>query len=1371
MVVTTMQKSEENEADNSATNQEKQEETVNHGEENKNNDKDDNNKSEENDKEQQQQEEQSIQEYIKELSERYKEKREKRYEHNVSNIEYPDEDLFVKLDTSIKKNTAFVKKIRNMTESNKDVIMKDLENLNLSRFISELATALVETKIKANEIGMFIQICSFLHLRYCDFAAHLFDAWNKNLPRKPSDQFNASKMRVDIKIFTELILSGIFTTKDSLPALGNLLTILTNADKETHKNISILVAFCRGYGVEFAGLYPRRQRMLAEKFQLQLPVCDFLSVERQRGVQTLLKDYYHSLIQHISKDRKYLFHLKNDMKRSLETRGEVSEALQEKWKTKSVEFEKLYQTATTFADLIDEEMPDIDTQALENDTMLMKNENVTAVLFDLNRFKENNPSIWDDEETRIFYEKLPDLKSLVPAMLYKDSLKDESTMATNNNEASGKENGESNDGNLPAASSSTEIETDQNLDLSKEDDLILTGDDTSIPDPKDVPLLNENDDVDPDSSTMKYDKNKIRIVKFNFNATKDQLDTYFSSLPNCVNCDLIDKAALHFATTFNTKNNRKKLVDVLIRVPRTRLDLLPFYGRFVAQLAPIMPSVSTELCIGLKNQFRYNFYKKDQVYIESKVKIVRFIGELVKFNLFSKTEALKILKTLLSDFHHHHIEMTCNLFEVCGRYLYRCPESHHMTNLLLQQMMRLKNHMYVNTRYETMIQNAYYSVTPEDKSAARNIQTKPVMHQYIEHLVYTELSRKTVSNVLKKLRRIDWNDKEINAFAIQSLASAWKVKCDNIPALASLLSNLSQHRSQTVLMVMDTVLENIRIGKQMNSLEYNQRRISTIKFFAECFNYNLVDSTLLFNVMYSLLIYGVDYNDAGKSPMDPPFNLMRLRLVAQILHICGHFLMSPAAKKKLDFFLFFFQRYYWLKKSYINSLPVEQIDQMALFYIDAIFADVLQFLRPKFKKAQSYQQSCELLEKRLKELAENVKDVLPNSNVSIKNVLTPSTNSSNMQPPINDGQLEPIKEDSENEIDENGGDKKKNDEKNLLKKDSNNNDGNNNVNCNPLNNDGDINSDNNSGSKGCVDGDYDNSDEEEIEDRSIGNIYNDGDGSPRPIMQKPVEQKDDYDDDNNNADMINTDPDDSDGDLDSNEDIDDEEEDDEDDDDGDDSDENQNNKSNDGRGGGLRIHPCEEDDLFQRDFERLMMENLTSRSQEVTQRMNVEIVIPIERDSDTNKARQLGSGYESSLFSLEPSTMSNNNKNQQSQETETKSFNFRVMTKNQKSNKPILRSIEVPADSDLVQNFLAREQAQKREKEQVKKLILGFNERREMEDQSPNTSNSSVGSIGNNVRSITDYQHNRSTGGGYYHHQHHYRGGGGGGVNYRRRFQ
>ncbi|KAH9413413.1 Regulator of nonsense transcripts upf2 [Dermatophagoides pteronyssinus] len=1344
----------------------------------------------EDNKDDQEKDEQSIRDYIRELTERFQEKRKKRYENDPTNIEYPDEDLFVRLDTSIKKNTAFVKKIRNMNETNKDLIMKDLENLNLTRFISELATALVETKIKATEINLFIQICSFLHHRYPEFAVHLFDAWNKNLPKKPTDQFNASKMRIDIKIFTELILSGIFSTKDSLPALGNLLTILTNSDKESHKNLNILIVFCRSYGVEFAGIYPRRQRLLAEKFQQNLPVCDFLSIERQKGVRTLLKDYYQSLIQHISKDRKYLFHLKNDMKRNLETRGEVSETLQERWKTKSTEFEKLHQSTIIFADLIDEQMPDIDIETLENDTILMKNENVTAVLFDLNRFKENNPTIWDDEETRIFYEKLPDLKSLVPAMLYKDSLKDDTTTATaasNNLTETGKEISETDIADL----------------TNDDDDLILTGDDTTIPDPKDVPLLNENDDLDVlddnKTTTTTTMNGRSRLVKFNFNATKDQLDTFFSSLPNCVNCDLIDKAALHFATTFNTKNNRKKLVDVLIRVPRTRLDLLPFYGRFVAQLTPIMPSVSNELCVGLKNQFRYNFYKKDQVYIESKVKIIRFISELVKFNLFSKTEALKILKTLLSDFHHHHIEMTCNLFEVCGRYLYRCPESHHMTNLLLQQMMRLKNHMYVNTRYETMIQNAYYSVTSEDKSSSRIIPAKPIMHQYIEHLIYTELTRKNVSNVLKKLRRLNWNDKDINTFAIKTLSSAWNIKYDNIPALASLLSNLSQNRSQTVLMVMDTILENIRIGMQMNSLEYNQRRIATIKYFAECFNYNLFDSTLLFNIMYSLLLYGVDYNDLSKSTMDSPFNLIRFRLVAQILHICGHFLLSPVAKKKLDFFLLFFQRYYWLKKSYINSLPIETIDQMSLFYLDAIFADVLQFLRLKFKKAESYEDSCKQLEQSLEDLAKNLKNVLPNlKNVSIKNVLTNQATTTINNNNKDGGQLEPIKEDSENEIiddnNNNDGDKLQQ----LPKKHENNNNSNNKEdNFNPFiiinnnnNNQNDCDNNNNSGGGGNIvtaaadyNSDYDQEDNDEGEEEdnhsSIGAFNNDnnnggvGCSSSQPIIeQQSAEQKDNYNDPINNADIDPDDDSDDDDDLDSNEedidedeydddDIDDEDvdvdEEDDDDDIGDDEDsdenQNQNNKSN-KDGGGLRIQPCEEDDKFQLDFERLMMENLQSRSQEVTQRINVEI----------NHQQQ----------------QQHRNRQQSSKESEETKFNFRVMTKNQKSNKPILRSIEVPVDSDLVQNFLEREREKKREKEQVKKLILGFNERREMEDhQNPsNSSSSSISSVNsNNIKSMAagDHHHyqqqNRSPGGGGGGYFHHYRGGSGGGGNYRKRFQ
>lgn len=92
---------------------------------------------------------------------------------------------------------------------------------------------------------------------------------------------------------------------------------------------------------------------------------------------------------------------------------------------------------------------------------------------------------------------------------------------------------------------------------------------------------------------------------------------------------------------------------------------------------------------------------------------MRFIGELAKFKMFSKTDTLHCLKVsafktayfkqkqnhffphcsnvthacglqmLLSDFSHHHIEMACTLLETCGRFLFRSPDSHLRTSVLL----------------------------------------------------------------------------------------------------------------------------------------------------------------------------------------------------------------------------------------------------------------------------------------------------------------------------------------------------------------------------------------------------------------------------------------------------------------------------------------------------------------------------------------------------------------------------------------------------------------------------------------------------------------------------------------------------------------
>ena len=72
-----------------------------------------------------------------------------------------------------------------------------------------------------------------------------------------------------------------------------------------------------------------------------------------------------------------------------------------------------------------------------------------------------------------------------------------------------------------------------------------------------------------------------------------------------------------------------------------------FYIRMVATLNPCMPDIAVQLGQYLKQEFRWQLRKKDQMKIESKLKVCRFIGELVKFQMFPKSEALFCLKQLL----------------------------------------------------------------------------------------------------------------------------------------------------------------------------------------------------------------------------------------------------------------------------------------------------------------------------------------------------------------------------------------------------------------------------------------------------------------------------------------------------------------------------------------------------------------------------------------------------------------------------------------------------------------------------------------------------------------------------------------------------
>eukprot|EP00795_Rhopilema_esculentum_P002036 gene2037-17601_t len=440
------------------------------------------------------------------------------------------------------------------------------------------------------------------------------------------------------------------------------------------------------------------------------------------------------------------------------------------------------------------------------------------------------------------------------------------------------------------------------------------------------------------------------------------------------------EAAETFIMKMNRKDNRKKLIRTLFRVSRTRLDLLPFYGRLVATLAPCLPDVSQDLIFLLKGDFRFHLRKKHQINLESKVKTkkrygvlclsVRENGELTKFKVCPKAEALYCLKMLLEDFTHHNIEMACHLLETCGRFLYRSPESHPRMIKLLEQMMRKKTVQAVDSRLSTMIENAYYYCNPPERQKVQ-VKERPPMQEYIRKLLYKDLSKTTIEKVLRQMRKLSWDEPGIKEYVVKCLSKIWNVKYSNIHCAANMLSGLSEYHEDVGVYVVDEVIEHVRLGMEVNIPKFNQQRISIIKYLGELFNYQLVESDVIFTTLYSLISFG-SVADGTLSELDPPEHLFRIRLVCILLDSCGQYFDRGSTKKKLDYFLVYFQCYIWRKKQsglWNEKCPFPRD-------LDYMVSDTFESLRPKISMHATAEDAYKAAEEIEKECQEKIVSVL-----------------------------------------------------------------------------------------------------------------------------------------------------------------------------------------------------------------------------------------------------------------------------------------------------------------------------------------------------------------------------------------------------------
>ncbi|KAG9093185.1 hypothetical protein FRC06_011642 [Ceratobasidium sp. 370] len=362
------------------------------------------------------------------------------------------------------------------------------------------------------------------------------------------------------------------------------------------------------------------------------------------------------------------------------------------------------------------------------------------------------------------------------------------------------------------------------------------------------------------------------------------LTALLARLSDAHNRTMIDEIAVDFAF-FNSKASRKRLF--LSQPPKNRTDILPYFARLVAILNPYMPDVGSELVALLEDEFRY---------LQKKKKVVKELAQ---------------------------------------------------SRMKLELMRRKQSMQHFDQRQVLMLENAYYQCNPPER-APRVEKTRPPIEMFIRHLIYHVLSKKTIDDVLRLLRKMDWNDPSVYAMLLNVFTKPWKVKYSNVSLLAMLAYDLQRYHADFSIRVVDQVLEDIRLGMEQNIYKNNQRRVATMKYLGELYMYRLISSTLVFDTLWSLVTLG---HPDGRplpgqvSPIDAPDDFFRVRLACVLLDSCGMCFDQGSQKKKLDNFLTFLQLYVHCK----SAMPME---------VDFMLNDTVEALRPRLVLAKSFEEAA-----------------------------------------------------------------------------------------------------------------------------------------------------------------------------------------------------------------------------------------------------------------------------------------------------------------------------------------------------------------------------------------------------------------------------
>ncbi|KAI2780793.1 ARM repeat-containing protein [Daldinia loculata] len=862
------------------------------------------------------------------------------------------------LDPSLRKNTAFIKRLRTaITPATLNTFLQDIRTLSLTKYLSEIISACYEglSKLKTpGEIDAAVEIVSALHQRFgpSEFTEYLGWLLGKGMAtpdksllkslapevREKEEKERLVRQRALLRVITELWLVGVLRTLDDVkpddatrsangknaelkikstsstkgggaePFPLEVLKDLLGYDRE-HVNLPLLVIFVKSFGWDILGVKSAGSEGRKTVEEDGATKSTENHPERTEGQEEAgeadsddppfasseLRERFRNILKRYFDDVKA--HLVRDQKNIVTQRGRNSEAY-----VKSGE-------------VFEDRQANFERQ-LKAQERLVSNAQVIADAI--------GAEMPDLKETGDGFSATNGAIGLVKTGEYLRGQSEGAGIWEDEDERRFYENLVDLKGKVPGIL----LEDGKKKKSDTDEQVGKRAESTEATEPS------KPSDVNDDQSTAIANK-----------TIGAQVDVLLTRLPELTHKDVVDQVAIDFCF-LNSKASRNRLIKGLTEVPKGRTDLLPFWSRLIATLGRYMPDVPKGVVEYLDAEFRSLQRRKEKDFLgQVRLSNIRYLAELTKFGIVPEHVVFHCLKVSLDDFSRMNIEIICNLLENCGRYLLRNADTSPRMATFLETLQRKKSVQHIGQPERMLIENAIYYVDPPERASIQQKERTPT-ELFIRKLIYVDLTKRNYTKVLKQIRRLHWEESEVVAILTKVFSRPAKVKYGSIHILAILLSAIYRYHPDFTVTVIDNVIESVIFGLEQNDFKFNQRRIAEVKYLGELYNYRMLEHPVIFDTMYKIMTFG--YNGVpvpGRfNPFDLPDDYFRIRLVATMLETCGMFFNRGAAGKKLDYFLSFLQYYIYTKQ----PLPMD---------IEFIVQDTFSLTRPQWKLATTLEEA------------------------------------------------------------------------------------------------------------------------------------------------------------------------------------------------------------------------------------------------------------------------------------------------------------------------------------------------------------------------------------------------------------------------------